>query len=277
LTQQSFREAKYIVEGKIRFGVWAFLGYNKPMSALWNNLFYEPIYNLLIFIVNNITFGDVGFAVILVTLVVKLILSPLTLKSTKNQVLMKKMEPELNQIKKDFPNKEDQAKKTMELYKKYKTNPMSGCLVVLLQMPVIFALYYVFYKGLSINTEIIYPFIQIPETLNTNFLGILDLGQKSLFLGVVTGFTQFIQGYLSSKKKKEKDIEVVKEIPKENTAPSFQDQISKSMQMNIKYFLPILIGFIAWKISAAVALYWIVSNIFNIIQESIIRRRLLEN
>src|SRR5574344_1451448 len=177
------------------------------MSALWNNLFYEPIYNLLIFIVNNITFGDVGFAVILVTLVVKLILSPLTLKSTKNQVLMKKMEPELNQIKKDFPNKEDQAKKTMELYKKYKTNPMSGCLVVLLQMPVIFALYYVFYKGLSVNTEIIYPFIQIPETLNTNFLGILDLGQKSLFLGVVTGFTQFIQGYLSSKKKKEKDIE----------------------------------------------------------------------
>ena len=111
------------------------------MSALWNNLFYEPIYNLLIFIVNNITFGDVGFAVILVTLVVKLILSPLTLKSTKNQVLMKKMEPELNQIKKDFPNKEDQAKKTMELYKKYKTNPMSGCLVVLLQMPIIFALY----------------------------------------------------------------------------------------------------------------------------------------
>ena len=247
------------------------------MSALWNNLFYEPIYNLLIFIVNNITFGDVGFAVILVTLVVKLILSPLTLKSTKNQVLMKKMEPELNQIKKDFPNKEDQAKKTMELYKKYKTNPMSGCLVVLLQMPIIFALYYVFYKGLSVNTEIIYPFIQIPETLNTNFLGILDLGQKSLFLGVVTGFTQFIQGYLSSKKKKEKDLEVVKEIPKENTAPSFQDQISKSMQMNIKYFLPILIGFIAWKRSAAVALYWIVSNIFNIIQESIIRRRLLEN
>ncbi len=249
------------------------------MGALWNNLFYEPIYNFLIFIVNNVTFGDVGFAVILVTLVVKFILSPLTLKSVKSQVLMKKMEPEINQIKKDFPNKEEQAKKTMELYKKYKTNPMSGCLVVLLQMPVIFALYYVFYRGLSINQEIIYPFIKIPEILNTNFLGILDLSQKSLVLGVLTGITQFIQGYLSNKKKKEPDIEIIKGVPQLNInqPASFQEQMSKSMQMNVRYFLPIMIGFIAWKISAAVALYWIISNIFSIVQESIIRRRLLKD
>jgi YidC/Oxa1 family membrane protein insertase len=249
------------------------------MGALWNNLFYEPIYNFLIFIVNNVTFGDVGFAVILVTLVVKFILSPLTLKSVKSQVLMKKMEPEINQIKKDFPNKEEQAKKTMELYKKYKTNPMSGCLVVLLQMPVIFALYYVFYRGLSINQEIIYPFIKIPEILNTNFLGILDLSQKSLVLGVLTGITQFIQGYLSNKKKKEPDVEIIKGVPQLNInqPASFQEQMSKSMQMNVRYFLPIMIGFIAWKISAAVALYWIISNIFSIVQESIIRRRLLKD
>jgi len=249
------------------------------MGALWNNLFYEPIYNFLIFIVNNVTFGDVGFAVILVTLVVKFVLSPLTLKSVKSQVLMKKMEPEINQIKRDFPNKEEQAKKTLELYKKYKTNPMSGCLVVLLQMPVIFALYYVFYRGLSINQEIIYPFIQIPETLNTNFLGILDLSQKSLVLGILTGATQFLQGYLSNKKKKESDLEIIKGIPPVNTdrPVSFQEQMSKSMQMNVRYFLPIMIGFIAWKISAAVALYWIVSNIFSIVQELIIRRRLLKD
>jgi len=246
------------------------------MGAIWNNIFYEPIYNLLIFIVNNITFGDVGFAVILVTLIVKLILSPLTVKSVKSQVLMKKMEPEINQIKKDFPNKEEQAQKTLELYKKYKTNPMSGCLVVLLQMPVIFALYYVFYRGLSINSDIIYFFIKTPEVLNTNFLGILDLSQKSVVLGILTGLTQFVQGYLSSKKKKIPEIEIVKN-PEPNQPVSFQDQMSKSMQMNVKYFLPIMIAFIAWKISAAVALYWIVSNIFSIVQEWVIRRRLLKD
>jgi len=248
------------------------------MGAIWNNLFYEPIYNLLIFIVNNITFGDVGFAVILVTIIVKLILSPLSVKSIKSQVLMKKMEPEMNQIKKDFPNKEEQAQKTLELYKKYKTNPMSGCLVVLLQMPIIFALYYVFYKGLNINQDIIYSFVQIPETLNTNFLGVLDLSQKSLVLGILTGVTQFIQGYLSNRKKKEKDVEIIKgDFKNQNKElPSFQDQMTKSMQMNTKYFLPIMIGFIAWKISAAVALYWIVNNIFSIVQEWVIRRRLLK-
>ena len=145
------------------------------MSSLWNSIFYQPIYNILIFIIDHITFGDVGFAIILVTIVVKLILSPLTKKSIKSQILMKKMEPELKEIKKKFPNREEQAKKTFELYKKYGTNPFSGCLVVLLQLPVIFALYYVFYKGLSVDSSLIYSFIQMPTSINTNFLGLIEL------------------------------------------------------------------------------------------------------
>ncbi|HEY5587983.1 MAG TPA: YidC/Oxa1 family membrane protein insertase, partial [Candidatus Paceibacterota bacterium] len=107
------------------------------MSALWNSIFYQPIYNILIFTINHLTFGDVGFAIILVTIIVKLALSPLTKKSIKSQILMKRMEPEIKQIKKDYPNKEEQAKKTFELYKKYGTNPFSGCLVILFQLPVI--------------------------------------------------------------------------------------------------------------------------------------------
>lgn len=227
------------------------------------------------FIINNVTFGDVGFAVILVTIIVKLALSPLTRRSIKSQVLMKRMEPELAQIKKDFPEKEEQAKKTFELYKKYDTNPFSGCLVLILQMPVIFALYYVFYKGLVVDPNLIYSFVHTPTTLSTNFLGILEMGEKSLVLGIITGITQFIQGYLSSPVKAKK-VEVVKEIGKEDPK-GFQEQLSDSMQMNIKYILPVFIGFIAWKISAAVALYWIVSNIFTIVQEWYIRRKLTRN
>jgi len=240
------------------------------MSALWNTILYQPIYNILIFIIDHITFGDVGFAIILVTIIVKLALSPLTRKSIRSQVLMKKMEPELKQIKKDFPNKEEQAKKTFELYKKYQTNPFSGCLVVLLQMPVIFALYYVFYKGLAIDESLIYSFVQIPTILHTNFLGLVEMGDKSIVLALMTGITQFIQGYLSTPVKPK--VEIVKEV---DTEPqTFQDQLSGSMQMNVRYILPIFIAFIAWKISAAVALYWIVSNIFTIAQEWYIRRQL---
>lgn len=234
------------------------------MHSLWTNIFYEPIYNTLILIVNNITFGDVGFAIIILTILVKFVLIPLTKKSIKNQVLMKKMEPELKAIKKDFPNKEEQAKKTFELYKKYGTNPFSGCLVVILQLPIIFALYYVFYKGLSLDANSIYSFISIPQNINTNFLGLVDLHSKSLFLALIAGISQFIQGYLSNPiKPKDKKEE-----------QTFQEQLSSSMQLNVKYVLPIFIAFVAYQISAAVALYWIISNIFTIIQEWYIRREL---
>ena len=244
------------------------------MHTLWNSVFYQPIYNALIFIIDNITFGDVGFAIILVTITVKLILSPLTRKSIKSQILMKRMEPEIKQIKKDYPNKEEQSKKTFELYKKYGTNPFSGCLVVLLQLPVIIALYYVFYNGITIKTDIIYSFIQIPTILHTNFLGLVELGSKSIFLAIFAGITQFIQGYLSSPVQSKK-AEIVSGVDSE--PKTFQEQLSGSMQTNVRYVLPLFIVFIAWKISAAVALYWIVSNIFTITQEWYIRRKLTQN
>lgn len=244
------------------------------MSSIWNSIFYQPIYNILIFIINNVTFGDVGFAIILVTIIVKFALSPLTKKSIRSQVLMKKMEPEIKQLKKDYPNKEEQAKKTFELYKKYGTNPFSGCVVVLIQLPVIFALYYVFLKGLSLDTGLIYSFIAKPSTIHTNFLGLIELSgsSKSLFLALLAGATQFLQGYLASPiKAKKGSVEVIKEGEDKS---SFQDELSNSMQMNVKYILPVFITFISWRISAAIALYFVISNIFTIVQEWYIRRTL---
>ena len=241
------------------------------MSSIWNSVFYQPIYNILIFIINNVTLGDVGFAIIIVTLIIKFVLSPLTKKSIKSQILMKKMEPELKQIKKDYPNKEEQAKKTFELYKKYGTNPFSGCLVVLIQLPVIFALYYVFLKGLSLDAGSLYSFVAQPVSMNTNFLGMVELGGKSIVLALLAGITQFIQGYLASPVKAKVEVLPVGSTPEVKT---FQDELSGSMQTNIKYFLPIFIVFISWQISAAVALYFVISNIFTIAQEWYIRRAL---
>lgn len=243
------------------------------MSSLWNTIFYQPIYNILIFAINNITFGDVGFAIILVTIIVKFAMFPLTKKSIKSQILMKRMEPEIKLIKKNFPNKEEQAKKTFELYKKYGTNPFSGCLVVIIQLPIIIALYYVFLKGLAIDPKFIYSFLSVPATLHTNFLGFIEIGSKSVILALLAGITQFIQGYLASPVSPKK-VEVVKEIPIASEPKSFQDEISSSMQMNVKYILPIFITFIAWQISAAVALYFVTSNIFTIVQEWYIRKTL---
>ncbi len=242
------------------------------MSTLWNTIFYEPIYNALIFIINTVTFGDVGFAIIVLTILIKIFLAPLTRKSIRSQVLMKRLEGELKQIKKDYPSKEQQAQKTLELYKKNNVNPFSGCLIVLLQLPVIFALYYVFYRGLSFDTTPLYAFIHPPEVLNAQFLGLVDLHGKSIVLALLAGISQFIQGYLSHPAKKK--VEVVTAIDEPKT---FQEQLADSMQLNIRYVLPVFVAFIAYQISAAVALYWVVSNVFTIVQEWYVRKSLVSN
>jgi YidC/Oxa1 family membrane protein insertase len=244
------------------------------MQAFWTTVFYQPIYNALILIMNHITFGDVGFAIIVITLLVKLILSPLTKKSIRSQVLMKRMEPELKQIKKDFPNKEEQAAKTFELYKKYGTNPFSGCLVVLIQLPIIFTLYYML-RVFSVGTGPLYSFVHAPTIVRTAFLGFFDIHSKSITLAIVAGILQFIQGYLSMpvKVKKAKKVEVVKEMAP-STPKTFQEELSDSMQMNVRYILPLLMAYIAYRYSVAVALYVITTSVFAIVQEWYIRRSL---
>ncbi len=237
------------------------------MSALWNTFFYQPIYNMLVFLIDKVTFGDIGFAIIILTILVKLILFPLAKKSIQSQIYMKKLEPELKKLKTDYPNKEEQAKKQFELYKKYGVNPFSGCLVVLLQLPVIFALYYVFIN-FKIDSSIIYSFINVPVVMNTNFLGLFDLSlNHSIFLALLAGISQYFQAYLATPKKTIKDVEVVSD----NTKKTFQEELASSMQLNIRYVLPVFVAFIAYTFSAGVALYWIVSNIFTIGQEWYVR------
>lgn len=237
------------------------------MHALWTTIFYQPIYNALIFLINNVTMGDVGFAIITLTILVKFVLYPLSKKSIKSQIIMKELAPMLKKIKTDFPNKEEQAKRTFALYKEYGINPFSGLVLVLLQLPVILALYYVFMKGLSLDTGPLYSFMHIPAELHTMFLGIIDIHKPSLVLAILAGASQFLQGYYASPLNA-KDPNVKKEDQ------TFQEQLSDSMAVNIKYILPIFIGFIAFKLSAAVAIYWVTSNIYTILQEMYIRRTL---
>ena len=234
------------------------------MIALWNTIFYEPLYNALVFLITIVPWADVGIAVILLTIVVKLILFPLSQKSIKSQAKVKSLEPEIQKIKETYKDKQEQSKKTMELYKANKTNPFAGCLLILIQLPIIIALYWVFMKGLDFGVEKLYPFIHFPPKINMEFLGIINMQEKSLFLAILAGLSQFIHAKISSPKTK----------PTENKNKTFQGELMKSMNLQMKYVLPIFIAFIAYRISAAVALYWTVSNIFTIIQELIVRRRI---
>jgi YidC/Oxa1 family membrane protein insertase len=235
------------------------------MISLWNAIIYKPLYNVLIFLIAILPGHSVGGAIILLTLFVKILLYPLTGKSIIAQRQMRELEPELKLIRdKHKDDKQKQAKLTMELYQKHKVTPLSGCLPILIQIPIIIGLYWVFLKGLQvIDTSILFSFISAPATLDMHFL-VFDLASKSIFLALLAGVTQFIQTHIS----------LGKQPPLSPASPgkaSFQEDFARSMQVQMRYILPIMIGFTAYTTAGAVALYWATSNILSIIQELLMR------
>lgn len=232
------------------------------ISNLWNLFLYRPLLNALATIVSIIPGGDVGVAVIVLTILVKVILFPLSQKSIESQAEMNILTPELNKIKASGASKEEQARLTFELYKKHNTNPFSGCLLVLVQIPIIFALYYVFYKGINFQINLLYSFVHIPAHMNMIFLGIIDISKKSLILAILAGISQYLQAiYMPQPPASEN---------KENV--SFQDSFTKSMNTQMKYIFPFIVAFIAYRISGAIALYWITSNLFMVAQQIYVKK-----
>ncbi len=233
------------------------------MSYLWNLILYKPFLNALAFLISIVPGGDVGVAVIILTVLVKTVLYPLSQRSIESQIKMNLLAPELKKIKDSGASKEEQAKQTFELYKHHKTNPFSGCFLVLIQIPIIFALYYVFLKGITIDGSMLYSFVHTPASVNMLFLGILDISQKGLIvLALLAGISQYFQAVL-----------MPKPAVQNKDSKSFQDNLTNSMQTQMKYVFPFVIAFIAYSVSGAVALYWITSNIFAIGQQLYANRK----
>ena len=237
-------------------------------SNLWHLFFEDPVYNALVFFINVVPGGDVGIAIILVTVLVKLILFPLSKKAVRTQMIMKRLEPRLKEIKDKYKeDKQKQAEQMMLVYKENEINPLSGLGIILIQLPLIFALYWAFYRGglPVINPEILYSFIDLPSIVNMNFLGMVDMAGRSLLLAAAAGITQYYQISLTLPPIKDR---------KENA--TLKEDLARSFQLQMKYVMPAFVFVVAYFISAAVALYWLTSNIFGIGQEFVIRKQVRE-
>jgi YidC/Oxa1 family membrane protein insertase len=235
------------------------------MSYLYHLIIFNPLYNALIAIFTFLPWADAGVAVVLITIFVRLILFPLSQKAVVAQVRMQQIAPALAAIKEKYKdNTEEQARQTLALYKDKGVNPFSGILVLFIQLPVIFALYRIFlYTGFpNVDTAILYSFIHIPDHINTVFLG-MDLTKKSALLALLAAVATFFQMRLATAR-----------LPAKTAGKSFGDDLARSMQTQMKYFLPLLVFFIAYKISGVIALYWLTTNLFTIGQEIVVRRRL---
>jgi YidC/Oxa1 family membrane protein insertase len=246
---------------------------------MYNAFIFQPLYNGLVGLMVLLPWIDVGVAVIIFTALVKLALSHLSKSSILTQIKMKEIEPEANKTKARYANdRQAQALKVMELYKANGIKPFSGILLLIIQLPILLALLSVFYKIIpTIHPEYLYSFISVPA-VKTQFLGLINLTKPSLFLAILTAVAQFVQLHFSLASKQFKPVTA----PTQTGAPPLD--FAASMNKQMKFMLPLLaFASVYWLIpmqfpqaASIIALYWIVSTLFTLGQELVIRRRYLK-
>ncbi|OGY45885.1 MAG: hypothetical protein A2744_00860 [Candidatus Buchananbacteria bacterium RIFCSPHIGHO2_01_FULL_44_11] len=228
------------------------------MGQLFNTILYEPIFNLLVFFYNVVPGNDLGVAIILLTIFIKLILYPLSKQSIKGQKALQSLQPKIEQIKQQYKTeKEKQAQALMALYKSEKINPLSSCLPLLIQLPFLFAVYRVFIEGLkSESLVVLYPFINNPGQLNPQSLGFVDLSQPNLVLAFLAGLAQYWQAKMLQTKAPPKGLPGAKD-----------ESMTAMMNKQMLYFMPILTVVIGASLPGGLTLYWFVLTLLTALQQ----------
>lgn len=225
---------------------------------MFETIFYQPILNLLVFLYNVVPGHDLGLVIILITIIIKLILLPLSKKSIKSQKELQDLQPKIDELKKKYAdNKEEMGRAMMELYKEHKVNPFSSCLPLLIQLPFLYAVFMVFRDGLSNESlALVYPFIDRPEAINHIAFGFLDLAKSNVYLAVAAGLAQFYQTKMMMTKKAEIKA---KEAQDEN--------MMAMMNKQMLYFMPVLTVFIGLTLPGGLTLYWFVTTLLTVLQQ----------
>jgi len=239
---------------------------------MYDFLFYKPIYNLIIFLSNHLV--DLGTTIIVATLIIKILLYPLYKDQIKNQIATKKAQPELKAIQKKLKDKslskEERQRLAIEMmgiHKKHGVKPFGSILNLILQIFIIYTIYSIIYHSgfPKIQTEYLYSFVKAPENIKMSLWNwIADISKPSYILAILTAITQFIYMQVSMPDVKLSDLK--------NTGESKNlEDAMKPFQVYLKYGLPIMIFFILLGLSAALGIYWLVSNLFMIFQEYLVR------
>ena len=206
----------------------------------------QTLYHLL----GGFGFPNYGLAIVLMTVIIKIILFPLTKKQIESTRAMMSIQPKMKEIQEKYKN--DKVRLNQELAKLYKdqgVNPMAGCLPLLIQMPILFGIYYAVrdfqYEGPA------------------NFLWMENIANPDpmYILPVVSAVTTYIQAKQT--------------MPKKNPNDKQQDGLMGMMQgQMMTYFMPLFIGYISLSFPAALVLYWIVMNIMQIAQQAYINSQM---
>jgi YidC/Oxa1 family membrane protein insertase len=238
------------------------------MIHLFTIIFYQPILNLLVWLYNIVPGHDIGIAIILLTIIIKLALLPLSKKMIESQKSLQDLQPKIEEIKKQFPAKEDQGKAMIRLYQENKINPLSSCLPLLIQLPFLIAVYQVFMAGLKSNSlDLVYPFISRPESISVISMGFLDLSKPNWVLAVLAGAAQFWQAKMMITKKPPAAVAGQK--------GALDESMAAMMNKQMLYFMPAFTVFIGLSLPGGLTLYWFVVTILTALQQVFIFNKIL--
>jgi YidC/Oxa1 family membrane protein insertase len=236
------------------------------MTEIYREILYRPIFNLLVWIYNIIPGHDFGVAIVVLTVLVRFVFMPWSVKATRSQKKLAELQPRLKAIQEKFKHdKTAQAQATMALYKEEQISPISGCLPLLIQLPFLIALYQAFLNGFKPESlNLLYGFVHRPEVIESISLGFINLNSRNLFLVFIAAALQFLQSRLS--------------LPSKPTVPSTPSTGLDLSAMNkqMLYFFPVMIIIIGWNLPAGLVLYWAVTTLFSVFEQWRVRRSLVK-
>lgn len=261
------------------------------MGNFFNLVFIYPIINILVAIYSTFSFLHIpyalGFAIVGLTIVIRFILYPLTTSQIKASMKMQKVAPHITKLKEKYKGdaKRIQAE-TLRLYKEHGVNPAAGCLPVLVQMPIIWALYTVLQRMVTlkpdtviaeVNKIVYFDFLKLKNVWDPSFFG-LPLGEMPsklmstagpliLLVPILTGVLQFILSKMMIPAKTgvailEKDIEKKTQVDKKDAG-----DFASAFQTQSLFIFPLMIGFFSWGFPIGLSLYWNTFTVFGIIQQ----------
>jgi len=229
------------------------------MAALYNTVIYTPLFNALIFLYETISFGDLGVAIIILTLVIRIALIPIFAKMARQNLIIQRMQPEIKKIQEQHKHdKVKQGAAMMELYRKHNINPFSSFLFLLIQIPILIALFRVTLNGLKPEAlDNLYSFIPSPGEINSMFLGLINLSNRNIVIAGLAAAAQYVQGRLAAPKIQEGKTTAAERIGRQ--------MIFISPAITVIFLL---------NLPSAIGLYWLVSTAFSVFQQMYINKEI---
>ncbi len=227
------------------------------MASLFNEILYRPLFNVLVLLYNSIALEDLGLAIILLTILIRIILFPLFHASLRHQRLAQELQPHIKKIQEKYKDdREAQTKAVLALYADHKANPLTPIILILAQLPILFVLFSIFKGGLNESSfNLLYSIIHKPEVINHTLLG-LDLSKRSIIIAVLATVAQYAQSKLS--------------LPKLKAGEELNQ--TERMGRNMVYIGPAITAVFLVTLPAALGVYWLTSSVFSIFQQVVINK-----